>query len=245
MRGLLFDLDDTVLDHGALCPRALSAMFALRHVGLELIAVTGRPAAWGQVLLRQWPLAGVVTENGPISVRYEQSRVVLCDRLTTSQRRECGDQLDAVVAQIQERWPQVLASDDCIGRVADRALDIAETANVDEQTVRQIAGFARTRGARVTRSSIHLHLTFDADDKATGALRFLKDTLRIDPTLARYRYAFVGDSQNDAPCFAGFEHTFGVANLLGRFSRPPKYVTASERSLGFTELADRLTKLRD
>ena len=245
LQGLLFDLDDTVLDHGSLSPLAFSALFALQNVGLKLVAVTGRPAAWGQVLLRQWPLDGVVTENGLISLKQEQGRVVLCDRLPPSLRHERSRELDALINEIRQRWPLVPVTDDNFGRVADRALDIAETVTIDEETVDQIREFARVQGARTVRSSIQLHISFDVDDKATGTLRFLSETLRIDPTLARYRFAYIGDSQNDAPCFAGFEHTFGVANLSGHFSCPPRYLTPSERGLGFTELASVLSKLRD
>ena len=44
LRGVIFDLDDTLLDHGALGEAAYSALFRLRASGLRLIACTGRPA---------------------------------------------------------------------------------------------------------------------------------------------------------------------------------------------------------
>ena len=65
LRGLVFDLDDTLLDHGALSEEAYGALFRLRASGLRLIACTGRPAGWGEILQRQWPVNATVVENHP------------------------------------------------------------------------------------------------------------------------------------------------------------------------------------
>ena len=43
LRGLLFDLDDTVLSHGVLTRVAYDAVWRLREAGHRLVAVTGRP----------------------------------------------------------------------------------------------------------------------------------------------------------------------------------------------------------
>jgi hypothetical protein len=51
--GLIFDLDDTVLTGGALGADTYVVLHSLRAAGLRLIACTGRPAAWGDVLIRQ------------------------------------------------------------------------------------------------------------------------------------------------------------------------------------------------
>ena len=62
LRGLLFDLDDTVLSHGLLTEAAYGALWRLRAAGLELAAVTGRPSGWGDVLgAAVAPLAGCIT----------------------------------------------------------------------------------------------------------------------------------------------------------------------------------------
>jgi len=41
------------------------------RAGLALVAVTGRPAGWGRVLARQWPVAGCIAENGAVAVVLE------------------------------------------------------------------------------------------------------------------------------------------------------------------------------
>ena len=61
LTGLLFDLDDTVLTHGMLTKSAYDALWRLHESGLRLVAVTGRPSGWGEVIARQWPIDGAVT----------------------------------------------------------------------------------------------------------------------------------------------------------------------------------------
>jgi hydroxymethylpyrimidine pyrophosphatase-like HAD family hydrolase len=95
-------------------------------------------------------------------------------------------------------------------------------------------------GARWTQSSVHLHATFDPDDKASGVLRFCARELGEPPSAAPHRFAFVGDSGNDAPCFAAFHSTFGVANVrasVPRLSVPPRYVAQAAMGDGFAEIA--------
>jgi FMN phosphatase YigB (HAD superfamily) len=55
LRGVLFDLDDTLLSHGVLELAAYEALWRLYDAGLALVAVTGRPVGWADVLVRQWP----------------------------------------------------------------------------------------------------------------------------------------------------------------------------------------------
>ena len=54
------------------------------------------------------------------------------------------------------------------------------------------------------------------------------------------RFAFAGDSGNDAACFAAFRTTFGVANVrasLARLSVTPRYVATRTMGEGFAEIA--------
>jgi hydroxymethylpyrimidine pyrophosphatase-like HAD family hydrolase len=87
---------------------------------------------------------------------------------------------------------------------------------------------------------VHLHATFDVSDKASGALRFCERELGFDTTAARTRFAFVGDSGNDAACFGAFRTTFGVSNVresLRHLTLAPRYVADGAMGLGFAEIA--------
>jgi hydroxymethylpyrimidine pyrophosphatase-like HAD family hydrolase len=240
--GVLFDIDDTVLTHGRLSVQALEALYRLKDAGKLLVGVTGRPLAWGQLLVRQWPVDGMVTENGIVAVAKRGQRITVFDRLSESDRQTRRVVLLSKAQELQVRFPLLHPSDDMPGRRGDYTFDIGEVMTVPPEVVHAAMAYAREQGLRVTRSSIHLHISLDADDKATGVLRFLQAEFGTDPTRARDIYAFIGDSENDAACFAAFRTTVGVANLRGRLSLVPRYVTREPMGLGFAEFATALLR---
>lgn len=244
LRGMLFDLDDTLLDEGQLSEAAYGSLFRLRESGLALFAVTGRPASWGELIARQWPVDGVVTENGPIGWYRHDGRVHRLDSVPEAVRRERRARLEALVAEVRAHVPELVPADDVGGRITDFTFDIGEHQRAPEELVERATLLGRAAGATTFRSSVHLHFGFDRDDKASGVLRFLRSRLGVDPTLARRQFAFIGDSENDAPCFAAFHTTVGVSNLRGRPSLMPRFITRAPRGAGFAEAAQILIRLR-
>ncbi len=245
--GILFDLDDTFLDQGALTEAAYGALFRLARAGLRLIAVTGRPAGWGEVMARQWPIDAVVTENGAVGL-YRAGHAIArwpeADRDTRRLRRE---RLDRGFRSLEKEFAAVRVSDDTHARESDLAIDIGESQQLASDEVTRIEDAARALGFRTFVSSVHLHITLEPYDKATGTIAFLRDRFEEDPTAARHRYAYIGDSANDAACFFAFAMSFGVANVaasLPRLSVPPQYVSWGARSAGFAEIADAILALR-
>jgi hydroxymethylpyrimidine pyrophosphatase-like HAD family hydrolase len=237
IRAVLFDIDDTVLSHGRLRVEALDALYRLKQAGKLLVGVTGRPLAWGQVLVRQWPVDGMVTENGILAVVKRGESVVVADRLSQDARRTTRAWLIQKARELQNRFTLLQPSDDLPGRLGDYTFDIGEAVTIAPEVVETVMACAREQGLRATRSSIHLHISLDFDDKATGVLRFLRTEFGMDPTQARAVCAFIGDSENDAACFAAFRTTVGVANLRGRPSLNPRYITQQAMGLGFAEFA--------
>ena len=240
LRGLLFDLDDTVLSHGLLARAAYDALWNLHDAGLALAAVTGRPAGWGDVLARQWPIAGAVTENGAVYVVRKGATVARFDGCAPAERRERRERLERIVERVREVVPEARLTDDRSARRSDVTWDIGEAERLPEDRTSAIVREIEGAGARWSRSSVHLHATFDADDKASGAIRFCVRELGAGAGSAPSRFGFVGDSGNDAPCFAAFRTTFGVANVrasLARLVVPPRYVAARPMGEGFAEIA--------
>ena len=64
LKYILFDIDDTVTENGKLLPVAFQAMWDLSEYGFRVIPVTGRPAGWCDLIIRQWPVDAVIGENG-------------------------------------------------------------------------------------------------------------------------------------------------------------------------------------
>lgn len=244
LRGLLFDLDDTLLTHGLLTETAYAALFRLQESGLRLFCVTGRPITWGKLLVGQWPIEAAVCETGPLSARLQDGRVIVRDTLSASERATQRARLRALVDELHQRFDELTAASDATERVSDYTFDIGETRKLNPDVLASACQFAELRGARTNRSSVHMHVTFDAHDKASGVLDLLNREFGYDSTLARKLFAYIGDSENDAACFAAFKTSIGVDNLRGNHTLPPTYKTRCARGAGFAEAAQRLTELR-
>jgi HAD superfamily hydrolase (TIGR01484 family) len=247
-RGLLFDLDDTFLDHGRLLPEALTALYRLHAAGVELYAVTGRPASWGSLITHQWPIDGAITENGAIAYRRDAGRVRRFDRLTLEERAARRVAVRSIADELRRQHPELELADDVAGRSSDVTFDIGEYRRVAPEVVARARQSARALGATTTLSSVHLHVSLDRADKASGAVELLRSVTGMPAVRILRSYAFIGDSENDAACFAAFRLTLGVRNLSGRPTVPPRFLTSGERAAGFAEAAElllaRSTELR-
>jgi len=247
LRGLLFDLDDTVLSRGVLTRAAYDALWSLRDAGLKLVAVTGRPSGWGAVIARQWPVDGCVTENGAVYFARRGGRVVRCDACGDEERKARRIRLGQLVERVSRAVGAAQLTDDIDLRRSDVTWDVGEDATLAEDRVREVQREIELAGARWSRSSVHLHATFDTDDKATGALRFCSRELGEDAGSAVARFAFAGDSGNDAPCFAAFRTTFAVANVrasLAGVAVVPRYVAGRAMGDGFADIAAEILRKR-
>jgi HAD superfamily hydrolase (TIGR01484 family) len=247
LRGLLFDLDDTVLSHGVLERAAYDALWSLHDAGLALVAVTGRPVAWGDVVARQWPVVGCICENGAVFVVRDGAGASRHDEHAGSERRERRERLGALVERVRQRVPDARPTGDAAMRVSDVTWDVGERVRLPADRVAAVVALIVAAGARWSLSSVHLHATFDGADKASGAVRFCATELGEDEGAVSARFAFVGDSGNDGPCFAAMHTTFGVANVrtsLGRLSVPPRYVARAAMGQGFAEIAAEILRKR-
>jgi len=240
LRGLLFDLDDTLLDHSRLSEAAYSALFRLREAGFECYAVTGRPAGWAAVLVRQWPIQGAVAENGAIAFHTDDDGLHTLDPELPPERIRRQRALAALIVDLQNEFPELVPADDVPLRRTDFTFDIGEHQLVPKDRVAALRKFAEARGASTLASSVHVHVSFDRADKASGVVRLIHRLTELDPSVIPSRYAFIGDSENDASCFAAFRHSIGVHNLSGRPTVMPRFITTRERGAGFVEAAQAL-----
>src|SRR5882724_9417510 len=244
LRGVAFDLDDTLLDHGRLNEATYSALFRLVEAGLELYGVTGRPAGWADVLARVFPVRAIVAENGAIVCARRGERVLMLDSVDAATRRQRDQKLDSLLGRFRQEFSDFEPADDVRARVSDRTFDIGEYRQVAPERVAAASAFLREQGARVFVSSVHLHATFDYADKASGAVRLFAQDSGLDATAVRHAYAYLGDSENDAPCFAAFAVSIGVANLRGRATLRPRYITSRPMGAGVVEAAEVILSLR-
>ena len=241
LRGIFCDVDDTLTHGGVLVPAAYEAIARATEAGLRVVAVTGRPAGWAEVLASTWPIAGAVAENGAFAVRRAGKTT---ERMTWDDAPTCVSQqqrLRALASEILRDIPEARLSDDQWLRRCDFAFDIGETHTLPPATVEAICARIRAAGARCITSSVHAHAFFGDHDKAAMCVRAARHWWQLDLDATRDDYLFVGDSPNDQPCFAYFPVAAGVANVrryLDRLDPPPSYVADSEGGVGFAEITN-------
>ncbi|MCC7271464.1 MAG: HAD-IIB family hydrolase [Alphaproteobacteria bacterium] len=247
---VLTDIDDTLTRDGLLRPSAFDAMHRLAAAGIRVVPVTGRPAGWCDMIARQWPVAGVVGENGALWFRYDPDgrRIARGYWFDEARRRADRVRLDDLARRIAEAVPAAHPASDQRYRESDLAIDWCEDATaLSADELDRIVALGADAGATVRVSSIHVNIWFGEFSKLAMTERFLADALAVDVRAAPDAFVFVGDSPNDATMFGFFPNSVGVANVLnfvGRIDAEPTYVTRSPGGDGFAELADALLAAR-
>jgi HAD superfamily hydrolase (TIGR01484 family) len=247
---VLCDIDDTLTDGGRLTARAYEALERLHAAGLKIVPVTGRPAGWCDLIARFWPVDAVVGENGALYFAYDRDmrRMTRCYWKTEGQRRKDRERLALIEAQILAQVPGAAVAADQAFREADLAIDYREdVAPLANDAIARIVAIFEAAGAQARVSSIHVNGWFGDYDKLAMSRGLLKERFGVDQDRAPEQVLFVGDSPNDAPMFAHFSHTVGVANVrdfAGVLAVEPAWVTEARGGAGFAELAAALLEAR-
>jgi hypothetical protein len=244
IRGVLTDIDDTFSTEGRITAVAYAAMERLHEAGLLVIPVTGRPAGWCDHIARMWPVHAVVGENGALYMLRDERSRVLRKRYAESDpdRLAARERIAGIASRILRAVPGCALASDQPYRDTDLAIDYCEdVAPLPPEAIDRIAALMRAEGMTSKVSSIHVNGWFGAHDKLTMTRTLLREAFSVDLDAERARFAFVGDSPNDASMFEFFPISIGVANVrrfAGRLEMAPKYVTERECGAGFAELAD-------
>lgn len=242
IHGVLTDIDDTLTSEGGITPEALNALHRLRHAGIPVLAITGRPAGWSEAFALAWPVDAIVAENGAVALWRGEAGQLCRDHLQNEATRTSNfAKLQAVAQHILIDMPQTRLATDSPGRETDIAIDHSEFAHLSDAEIAQVASLMRSEGLNATVSSIHINGWIGDHDKLAGARWIVRSRLGRDLDAELDRWVYVGDSTNDARMFGHLESSVGVANVA-RFwhllSHHPRYVTPSERGAGFAEVVD-------
>ena len=248
VRAVLFDIDDTLTTDGKLTAEAYSALEAMKRAGKILVPVTGRPAGWCDHIARMWPVDAVVGENGAFYFSHSGGKLVKRFQEDAAERARKRARLESIAAELLAAFPGCALAADQAYRETDLAIDYCEdVAPQSLETAQRIAARMREAGLRAKVSSIHVNGWFGDYDKLAMTRVVFAERLGIDLARDGHRVVFVGDSPNDAPMFAFFAKSVGVANVR-RFEAVlearPRYVTRAEAGAGFAELAAHLLASR-
>jgi HAD superfamily hydrolase (TIGR01484 family) len=244
--GVFCDIDDTLTTDGHLTAAAYAALERLHAAGRLLVPITGRPAGWCDHIARMWPVDAVVGENGAFYFRYDRAARRLEKRFRddAADRERNRARLAAVRDRILAEVPGSALASDQRYREADLAIDYCEDVpRLADPAVDRIVAIMRAAGMTAKVSSIHVNGWFGDYDKLGMTRALMRERFAVDLDARRAEYVFVGDSPNDAPLFAYFPHSVGVANLRqfgGRVDAWPAYITRAAAGAGFAEVAERV-----
>lgn len=250
IRGVFFDIDDTLTTGGKLTAEAYLALDQLKRQGLLVIPVTGRPAGWCDHIARMWPVDAVVGENGAFWFRHDMKQGKLVKRYVVApeERQRRNKRLFEIAARILEAVPGCAVSADQAYREADLAIDFREDVpELPREQIERVVEIMQDEGLTAKVSSIHVNGWFGDYDKLSTTRLMMREDFGIDLDREREDYVFAGDSPNDQPMFAYFPNAVGVANVLEMadlMTDFPAWVTESAGAVGFAEIAEALIPTR-
>ena len=247
IRFVLMDIDDTLTTEGKLRAESYAALWNLKAAGLKVIPITGRPAGWCDLIAREWPVDGVVGENGAFAFWEAEGKRLNAISHPAAARNDAPALARALARALRE-VPGCRPARDQFARLYDIAIDFAE-----EEPILPLAEAMRIKaicdeeGLRAKVSSIHVNAWLGDYDKLSMAKRYLALRFGYDDEKDRAAVLFAGDSPNDEPMFAHFPSACGVANVR-RYADLmrvlPAFVATKESGAGFAEIAETLLELR-
>jgi hydroxymethylpyrimidine pyrophosphatase-like HAD family hydrolase len=270
VRYVLMDIDDTLTTAGKLPAASYAALWRLHEAGLKVIPITGRPAGWCDLIAREWPVDGVVGENGALAFWEEAPagpsapeaaaqttaepalpengrRPVLRQEFHPSAIRNDHPVLLRIKEKALAEVPGLRLAKDQFARMFDIALDFAEEEPVlSLEAAEKVRTIAAAEGAMAKISSIHINVWMGGYDKLSMAEAFLRKRFGWDER-GLFQVLFAGDSPNDEPMFARFPLACGVANVnryRAYMKTLPAFVSSKEGGEGFAEIADTVLQKR-
>ena len=245
---IYFDVDDTLTTDGRLTTEAVDAIYQAHRANYTLVAVTGRSAAWGEMLFRLFPLQAVIAETGalyftkrdgkPVVVHSEPDEAVRAQN-TAKRRAASQDVLNSV--------PEARLALDNLGRLYDVAFDLVEEGPpVSEEAIRQIKSILKEHGLNFFQSSIHINAFFGSFDKASMVTRYLEQELKCNAQEKIQQIVYIGDSTNDGSLFKLTPLSVGVANIaphleaLHSKGEAPAFTVSKKGGAGFAQVIRRL-----
>lgn len=239
VRFVLFDIDDTITEDGLLLRESYDALWALREAGLAAIPVTGRPAGWCDLIARQWPVAGVVGENGAFAFYMHGDRLERLYHPAAPDPESVRGRLASLGSEALAAFPGLRVAKDQAYRIFDVALDFAEEEpRLGLDLAVRVKEFCESRGAVAKVSSIHVNAWYGEYDKLSMAELFLSSRLGYEPIRDLSSVVYFGDSPNDEPMFRHFPLSCGVANVrqyVSILKNPPEFVASKPFGYGFSE----------
>ncbi len=245
LKYILCDIDDTITTNGKLIAESYAALWRLSDAGYSVIPVTGRPAGWCDLIVREWPVRAVVGENGAFVFYFEGSHLNTFTHPSVAgagTRARLEEIKNACLAGV----PGCRVAKDQFARIYDLAVDFNEDPPyLGLEAADKIKEICVSMGAQAKVSSIHVNTWFGNYDKLNMTKLFLNEILHEENI--QETCLFFGDSPNDEPMFSYFPNSCAVANILPfveKIRALPAFVTEQEGGKGFAQAIEHILSNR-
>ena len=248
VRGVFCAIDDTLTTDGRLTALAYAALERLRAAGKLVVPVTGRSAGWCDHIARLWPVDAVVGESGAFYFCHDAAARRLVRRYRDDEATRAAQcaRLMAVRDRILREVPGSAVAADQPFRETGLAVDVGdEVPCLSAAAVARIVAIMEASGLTATLGSTRVNGRFGHGDALAMTRTLMQERFGVDLDKACADYVFVGASPDDAPMFAFFWNSVGVANacdVLERMPAQPKFITTACCGEGFAELADMIIR---
>ncbi|HMG52376.1 MAG TPA: HAD-IIB family hydrolase [Kofleriaceae bacterium] len=245
VRALFSDIDGTMTTGDRIEASTYEALEQLSASGTPVIMVTGRPAGWGQAFMKMLPVVAVVTENGGVTFVREGRRQHKLYGVPQASLPEWRRRMNDAAVEAMSKVAGARLSSDSKYREVDLAIDWNEEVALAQDDAELVVHMLRRAGFTAVRSSVHVNFGPPHFDKLSACMTVVRQVLGGDPEDLT-PYVYVGDALNDAPMFAGFPSSVGVANIRqwwDELAHKPAYLTERPEGAGLRELIAHLTSL--
>ncbi|BDA54047.1 HAD-IIB family hydrolase [Raoultella ornithinolytica] len=237
---VLTDMDETLTFRGRLSAATYAALERLQSAGIRVIPVTGAPAGWCDQMVRMWPVDGVIGENGGFFFqRAADGHGVNRYFWYADKQADVQEKLAAIARKITEQYRWATLAADQPFRLSGLAFDLpAHTAHTD--TLRESLHEA---GLKTTVNNLWVLAWSGEYDKLIMSRHVLRTFYHLDERAGLESVFYSGDSENDAPMFAGFRHTLGMSTLrhhLATIPALPAWISVGPGGDGFIEGVDKI-----
>ncbi len=245
VRALFSDVDGTMTTGDRIEASTYEAIERLGDAGIPVIMVTGRPAGFGHTFMKMTPVVACVAENGGVTFVREGRKLVKSYGVPAASLPEWRRRMNDIAVDVMSKVPGARLSSDSKYREVDLAIDWNEEQSLSREEAETCVRLIQKAGFAAVRSSVHVNFGPPHFDKLSACQQIVRRVLGGDITdLAPYVY--VGDALNDAPMFAGFPTSVGVANVRtwwDELAHKPAYITERPEGPGLRELVSHVLAL--
>ncbi len=245
VRALFTDVDGTMTTGERIEATTYAALERLGEAGIPVIMVTGRPAGFGQAFMKMMPVLACVAENGGVMFVREGRKLVKSYGVPASSLPEWRRRMNDIAVDVMSKVPGARLSSDSKYREVDLAIDWNEEVSLSREDAELCVQLIQKAGFAAVRSSVHVNFGPPHFDKLSACQQIVRRVLGGD-TNDLAPYVYVGDALNDAPMFAGFPTSVGVANVKtwwDELAHKPAFLTERPEGSGLRELVEHLLTL--